>query len=333
MKENDINIKNDEYYLFYKMMMNSLNIDNVEDGVAKSLDLLKKYLDANNVVLYKKNTNGVYLYKISDSNINELLLTLNCFVEKTNALIESKKIFNIDLNISDNLKNIISIFIKVEDKEYILLINAYSENKNIDESFFERLRDTMWMILKRALIYEKNSRAIYIDLLTELDNRNSYEIRLKELNNVENPVVFGIFDLFRLKHINDNYTHAVGDIYIKETAKILKKYWPKYKTIVSDSIEKNIETGHNIYRVGGDEFILLTSMENIELTKIKSNLAFEEIKMINLPIKEKPILGINYGITMHKPKDTIRQTYIDAEEIMAEDKKKMYLKYGLKRRI
>ena len=327
------NLSGNEYHLFYEMMMQSLKIDNVEDGVARSLDLLKSFLKAQNVILYKKNNKEQYLCKISDSSVNEILPLISSIVEKTNHLIETKELFSIDLNISNKLKNIMSIFIKEEDKEYILLINTYDTSKIDNQLFWGKLKDTMHMILKRALIYEKNIKAISIDLLTGLDNRNSYENKISEIMNSDEEMVFAIFDLFRLKHINDNYTHAIGDIYIKETASVLNKYWPKYNTSVVNYIEENKETGHYLYRVGGDEFILITNKEKIDVTKIKANLALEEIKLINLPIKNKPVLGLNSGITIHKPGSLIKETYIYADEIMREDKKEMYLKYGIERRL
>ena len=46
-----------------------------------------------------------------------------------------------------------------------------------------------------------------MDLLTGLDNRNSYEIRINGIDESNDNLVFGLFDLFRLKYVNDNYSH------------------------------------------------------------------------------------------------------------------------------
>ena len=181
-------------------------------------------------------------------------------------------------------------------------------------------------------MYEKNTKAVNTDLLTGIDNRNSYEQRIQRIDE-ESNVVYGIFDLFRLKHINDNYTHLIGDKYICEAASILKKYWPKEKVeIIENSFKKITPTGHTLYRIGGDEFVLITNREKIELTSIKASLAAKEIAGIDLVLDDKPLIGLNYGLTTHDQKDSIKETYKKADRIMADDKRKMYVLYNLERR-
>ncbi len=59
------------------------------------------------------------------------------------------------------------------------------------------------------------------------------------------------FDLDRLKHINDQFGHKQGAFAIKTVADMLKKYFP----------EPNL-----IFRLGGDEFLVLCSgMSETEL--------------------------------------------------------------------
>ena len=324
-------VKEDEYYLFYEMMMQTLRTDNVKKGMNKSLSLLRLYLQSNDVVLYKKNKEGIYVYRASDSHINDSIKKMNGIVNKTADLIESKEMLNIDLNLSEDQKNIMLIGINMSDNNYIISISNY--NRELEPHFWEKLRDTMKIIIKRSDSYEKNVRAINTDLLTGLNNRNAYEMRLQRMDESTDDLVLGIFDLFRLKYINDNYSHAMGDTYIQEVAKILNKYWPKFNVEVMDiGIEKINSTGHCIYRVGGDEFVLLTDKEDIEVTKIKAQLAAEEVSRIVLDTNEDIPLGLNYGIVEHLPGDKIKNTYINADMIMSEDKKQMYLHYGLERR-
>lgn len=324
-------IKKDEYYVLYEMMMQALRTDNVHEGLNKSLYLLRKFLDSGHVVLYKKNGNGRYVYKISDMPILTEEKTINHIINKTQSLIENKGIFDIDMDFCDNLKNMKLIHIKLNDTDYILSISKYDTAKEYSYHFLYRVKETMQILLKRAESYEKNKKAITTDLLTGIDNRNSYEMRISDLDESEENLVFGIFDLFRLKYINDNFSHTVGDEYIKKTAEILKKYWPKYKYI-DDENEKTIETGTSLYRVGGDEFILLAVSENQQLTELKAKLAAEEVSMIDLDIEENLPVGLNYGIVHHQSGDKLKETYDRADKLMSDDKKKMYVKHGLERR-
>ena len=191
----------------------------------------------------------------------------------------------------------------------------------------------MSIILKRAELYEKNIRSINIDSLSGLKNRNSYESRIENINENEGQLIYGLFDLFRLKYINDNYGHSLGDAYIKETAKILTKYWPEYKEDNnSNNPYKKNKTGHCVYRIGGDEFVLLTNNEKIELTKIKAQLAAEEVSMMNLGVDEYLPLGLNYGITIHTPESSIRKAYMAADILLSENKRKTYEKHNIERR-
>lgn len=224
------------------------------------------------------------------------------------------------------------LHIKLDDSDCVLAI-INNDKKQLEPLFWDRVIDTMQIIIKRAVSYEKNTKAISIDLLTGLDNRNSYELKLKELDTNRDDLVLGIFDLFRLKYINDNFSHEKGDIYIQESANILNKYWPKERKIINESgIESLVKTGHCVYRVGGDEFILLTTSETLSIAAIKSNLASSEAELIQLGVKDEASIGLNYGIVQHTPGDSIKTTYEKADRLMQENKEKMYSKSMIKRR-
>ena len=330
-------IKTDEFYLFYEMMMQSLRTDDVKEGISKSLAMLRTFLNSGNIAVYRKNDEGVYMYKMADSKMTDLIQSVSCIINKTYPLIKQKKIFNLDLNIG-RLNNMMLLHMGIgnhnnkKDECIVAVINNDKE-KNLEPQFWERAKDTMQIILKRAASYERNTKAVTTDLLTGLDNRNSYEMRMQSINEDDDNLVLAIFDLFRLKFVNDNYTHAVGDIYIKSVGKILNKYWPKQKIIMNDDgTETFIETGHSVYRYGGDEFVLLTTAEDLQLTTIKAGLASDEGNMIDLNVGTSLPIGVNYGVVQHMAGAPIKETFIRADEIMHEDKNKMYIKYNLSRR-
>ena len=331
MSEKELRLlQDDEYFLFYAMMMNALRTDDVLNGVNKSLFLLKEYLHSGNIVLHKK-TDDVYVYHVSDLSMNYPNKEVLTLVNEVSSLLEKKKLYSIDLGASEHLNKMMFAYFKTDENDYILSINNCSEIR-MNNNFWHRLLDTMQVILKRAESYEKNMNAISTDLLTGLENRNSYELRMEKLNESDSDLVYGLFDLFRLKYINDNFSHAVGDTYIKEVANILNRYWPKQKIEIVDDEEQLIPTGHSVYRVGGDEFVLITTKEYLELVKMKASLATEEAKMIDLGIGKDLPIGVNFGIVEHLPGEKIKETFMKADALMSEDKRKMYLKYKLERR-
>ena len=323
-------LEDNKYRLLHAMTMLALRTDDVVDGLKNSLYILKDNLDSGNVVLHKKD-DGLYIHYDSDTTMKYANKDISCIVNKTSKLIEKKELFCVDMNLSEYFKSMLLMHLKTDDNDYILSINNCSEAR-MDSNFWFLLRDTLQVILKRAESYERNMKAISTDLLTGLENRNSYELRLDKLNETEPNLVYGLFDLFRLKYINDNYSHAVGDIYIKEVANILNRYWPKTKIELVDDTEQLVPTGHAVYRVGGDEFVLLTTKENMDLTRVKAGLASGEAKMIDLGVGGELQIGLNLGIVEHIPGEIIKDTYMRADALMSEDKRKMYLKYGLKRR-
>ena len=93
---------------------------------------------------------------------------------------------------------------------------------------------------KMEMLLEHNS---IHDYLTGAYNRRYFESRLKRLNNKKYfPVSVITADINGLKVINDAFGQEEGDKLIKKTAKI----------VLSQSRESDI-----LFRVGGDEFILL----------------------------------------------------------------------------
>ena len=83
------------------------------------------------------------------------------------------------------------------------------------------------------------------DLLTGVLNRNAMNNRILE-NDSTNPIKtpFGVFfiDVNGLKTTNDSRGHQAGDTLLKDVADTLKEIFPEYE----------------IYRVGGDEFLVIT---------------------------------------------------------------------------
>jgi two-component system, cell cycle response regulator len=96
---------------------------------------------------------------------------------------------------------------------------------------------------------EVNSRLLKMaqtDSLTELDNRRYLEQRLDEMfehsRRLKEPVAVVLCDLDRFKSVNDTYGHQVGDVVLKELARILKRE--------AREIDR-------VGRYGGEEFMLL----------------------------------------------------------------------------
>ncbi len=80
------------------------------------------------------------------------------------------------------------------------------------------------------------------DLLTGCFNRNAFGEDCSQIGNLDGLQVVG-FDLNNLKKCNDTKGHKAGDQYIKDAAQMIQQHFSKWG---------------KIYRVGGDEFCIVT---------------------------------------------------------------------------
>ncbi|NLZ45587.1 MAG: bifunctional diguanylate cyclase/phosphodiesterase, partial [Clostridiales bacterium] len=102
---------------------------------------------------------------------------------------------------------------------------------------------TVSHIQKRRLI-DNLEKLSYIDDLTQLFNRNKYIEDITELEkNIPESLGVVFLDLNGLKIANDKFGHDYGDVILKKVAKLLMRIFKK---------------NHNIYRIGGDEFIIFS---------------------------------------------------------------------------
>ena len=94
----------------------------------------------------------------------------------------------------------------------------------------------------------------YADALTSLHNRGAFDLMVKDMqtriDRPEGPLAFAVcmFDCDCLKQINDEYGHDKGDIYLKETARI-----------ICDVFEHS-----PVFRIGGDEFVAILQNRDYE---------------------------------------------------------------------
>lgn len=92
--------------------------------------------------------------------------------------------------------------------------------------------------IKEYIIYTK--KMAYVDALSRVGNRTAYLEKVKQLD-YSFPFAVILFDIDGLKYINDNFGHEIGDKAIVVTSDILQSVFDKT----------------TIYRIGGDEFVVL----------------------------------------------------------------------------
>ncbi len=144
-----------------------------------------------------------------------------------------------------------------------------------------------------------------MDLMTGVKNRNTMNVTMDNLvsgkTKLKYPYSVIFADLNGLKQVNDEKGHAIGDELLKSAAGILQETFSYY----------------DIYRVGGDEFMIIAEGldENVLEKKIES------IRTMSSKIE-----NLHFAIGGHVAQEgeDIRLVMRSADEKMYDDKKKYY---------
>ena len=147
-------------------------------------------------------------------------------------------------------------------------------------------------------------KTAFTDVLTGLGNRGGFTRSLDELWEAGQPVTMAFIDIDNLKHCNDTFGHDEGNRYILQVALYLKLY---------------ARENEAIFRIGGDEFVLLS------INSTEEDLAerLEECRSVLLKnnVSEMPHT-FSYGVSHANPAlgDTSKRMTVDADRRMYEYK-------------
>ena len=319
----------DPYFMAYHIFSVALKDRDMRDGITKALYFTKLCFNADNVILYKQNSSGDYVHKYNSALMNSNSTVVTAILNSAQSMLENQRKYELNPNF-DNMHNITFIKISFDNHNYVVALTGDKKFKNLDDKFLNIFIETMSEILSKLEQFEKLTKTSEVDILTGLSNRNSYESDIRE-KEISDGMVYAIFDLFRLKTINDNYDHQKGDEYIKKTADVLRKHFPKYiYTIDSTGKKTKTETGSYLYRIGGDEFVLISDTESYENAGIKIMIIQDEIRNMDLGVNEP--LGINFGLVQGKSGDTFRDLYLKSDALLSQNKREYYETLGYDRR-
>lgn len=185
---------------------------------------------------------------------------------------EGKNLKEQYLKIDDLIEeNVLQSYSKVLVKHQNLKTKKiyYFEHNLIVEERYEdnslKIRGGLLSDITTETVYRKRIEfLVKHDLVTNLSNRNMFEIYIKS---PEFPKSYSliVIDIDGLKFINDAFGHMNGDKVIKLLAKIL-----------NDEFKAN----SSIFRIGGDEFTIITN-------EINQNIIEQKIENIKRTVIEK----------------------------------------------
>lgn len=153
-----------------------------------------------------------------------------------------------------------------------------------------------------ALMNERLKKMAVTDELTGLPNRREAMNRLREMwaANERHGCAFGciMIDLDRFKHINDTYGHAVGDQVLQD---------------ISHALRNGMRASDVVFRVGGEEFLVLCPHTEPAGTESCAEKLRQEIERLALNRAGRTLhVTISVGVAhrqpeMDAPDDLIRR--------------------------
>ena len=224
----------------------------------------------------------------------------------------------INLRISRRFKLLSSEFDDLEEDVQTLITEIKAPIASASGEAFEIEGDRqMASLRKRIHITQKEiqdfiayiKQQAYVDALANVGNRASYVLRIKQIS-LDSPFAVILYDINGLKYINDNFGHETGDKTIIAIANILK-----------DTFDES-----TIFRIGGDEFVVVLTDNDKDITLQIFNSVIAKIDSFN-ELDEIPlVISVSKGVAFFDPKkDT---SYADvfnrADENMYEDKEEFY---------
>lgn len=185
-------------------------------------------------------------------------------------------------------------------------------NKSNDE--IGRLTTTMSKLVNHLGDYIEDLNSVaYSDALTQVKNKSSFDLALKELqekvdNNEVSEFAIVMFDCDGLKQINDQYGHDKGNIYLKNSSLLMTRVF------------------HNsdIYRIGGDEFAaILVDSDYTHRDELRKKFYEKAHEICTFAKEGWEKISVSIGIASYDPEidNKVDDVLIHADHLMYQDKR------------
>jgi len=252
-------------------------------------------------------------YNYRELNQTSIYKIINFREFRFNKIIQIENIINIEVDLAK--KNCQSIVCELSAKiiydEYkdvlgiLILLHDVSERKKMAEvqkKYTLELENSN-LKLNNEIIYRKKAEDkirhfVYYDTLTEIFNRKKLLEDVNLLLSYKNQKFAVLFiDLDKFKRANDSYGHEAGDEILKNIAIRLKKIIAPMDTI---------------YRIGGDEFIIL--LRDLKVVQDAQNIALDVLNSLETAFtynKTKVFIGASIGISLFPKNGTDADTLIN----------------------
>jgi diguanylate cyclase (GGDEF)-like protein len=149
---------------------------------------------------------------------------------------------------------------------------------------------------------------IFIDPLTEVNNRAYLNIIKTKIKKISGPATVLMIDIDNFKEINDTFGHVVGD-------KVLKK--------LAQTLRKNVKITDEVIRYGGEEFLIIAYRCDLEEGKILAERLRRKIEDIKFNKRDPKFkITVSIGLSIYEPQEDLLTAIEKADKAMYKAKQK-----------
>lgn len=306
-KSNNIILKE----ILDKVSKNDTNF--IDSSARYIIEVLKKHYKIDYCTIFVRDNTRLEIIATNVEELNKEEVTDHCISllnKNINSAIISEGDTYLDYKAAEKRKIKYSYFIKLSNIGALYIENKVNYNDNSFElEFFKVIVKNITIILQNCIYQDEISKMAMRDNLTNIYNRNYMYKHLNLLVKGKGNLVLAIMDIDYFKKVNDTYGHDLGDVVLKEISKFMK-----------NNLSKNDE----IYRYGGEEFIISFYKQNIEEVEYKLNNIREELSKLKIK-DENSNLSINvtasFGLSEFNKNRTIDDTIKRADLGLYQSKK------------
>lgn len=143
------------------------------------------------------------------------------------------------------------------------------------------------------------------DVLTQVLNRRTYENEIEKLSCMSNYSVV-LFDVDNFKTINDKNGHQYGDYCLKEIAQL---------------ISKSFGADGTCYRIGGDEFCVISKVFDKSDLKDYLRDIDKKVKLFQEEDSNRPSVSFGYSINLISEKKNFNDAFVASDKKLYKYKK------------
>lgn len=247
--------------------LTSVNFEEVAPKVYQYFNRPKGYETSEFHIYLNPQYKDLLYLNLEESRVNteSYYPEMDVIVAKTNGVLSNDKTFNskdLFIGYTGEGEGKVYVFAPIRVVSHVAgyLVMGYTSHSFLDMRFFaftnylsrtlEKFQDN----IKFVKLNEKLSELMQKDALTSVKNRTAYDRYIAGIDKtiesgVTKKVAILMCDINNLKTINDNLGHEAGDDYIKNCCRAMCEIY-KHSPV---------------FRIGGDEFIIVLTGEDYEL--------------------------------------------------------------------